>query len=556
MARAVLFATLFFASSFPASGQQLSVLHIKVVVVDAERKVTPVPRHALLISDNPPSTSPERVVTALDGTANVTLRPGNYTVESDQPVVFHGKVYQWTQMVHVVAGRDTVLQLTADNAEVGSPATATASAAPVETDPSFLLPQWQDSVVALWTPSTHASGFLIDARGLIATNQRVIGTETAVEVQLSPDVKVAASVLAADPGRDVAVLWIDPKVAAALRPVPLGCGQAAKPPVVEGQELFTIDAPLRVQKGMSSGTASRVEPHAIVADLRLAAGSAGGPVFTAGGGVVGITSIGDDRNERRNAASRVVRIDDVCEVVASAEKKMKEAAAPPDGTHLPVELARPFSVDALKDAAQRRAGSLSPYQISSSDFDIAFITPVLIYGAQHQADQRHQADRQREREGRGGARTPDLAPAVVSPLMEFGNWSEYAADFPPVLLIRVTPKLVEGFWKTVGRGAARTQGVSLPANKHSKAGFSRMRVFCGDAEVTPIHPFKLEQRVSESDAIHEGLYVLDPGALGPQCGAVKLVLFSEKEPAKGDTRPVDPRVIEQVWQDFAPYREP
>ena len=40
---------------------------------------------------------------------------------------------------------------------------------------------------------------LIDAKGLIATNQRVIGTATSVEVQLTPAVKVAASVLAADP---------------------------------------------------------------------------------------------------------------------------------------------------------------------------------------------------------------------------------------------------------------------------------------------------------------------------------------------------------------------
>ncbi len=139
--------------------------------------------------------------------------------------------------------------------------------------------------------------------------------------------------------------------------------------------------------------------------------------------------------------------------------------------------------------------------------------------------------------------------------MDFGNWSEYVADVPPVLLIRVTPKMVEGFWTTVARGAARTQGVALPPIKHFKSGFSRMRVFCGDAEVTPIHPFKLEQRVSESDAIYEGLYVFDPGALGPHCGTVKLVLYSEKEPAKGDTRLVDPKVLQQIWQDFAPYRE-
>ena len=76
------------------------------------------PRHALLISDNPATAPPRRIVTAVDGTADVRLRPGNYTVESDRPVVFHGKAYQWTQIVDIVAGRDAVLELTADNAEV------------------------------------------------------------------------------------------------------------------------------------------------------------------------------------------------------------------------------------------------------------------------------------------------------------------------------------------------------------------------------------------------------------------------------------------------------
>jgi hypothetical protein len=82
-----------------------------------------------------------------------------------------------------------------------------------------------------------------------------------------------------------------------------------------------------------------------------------------------------------------------------------------------------------------------------------------------------------------------------------------------------------------------------------------MRALCGDAEVTPIHPFKLEQRVSDGDAIYEGLYVFDPGAFGPQCGTVKLVLYSEKEPGKADTRVIDSKVIDQIWQDFAPYRD-
>jgi hypothetical protein len=439
--------------------------------------------------------------------------------------------------VEIAAGRDSVLELNADNATVET------VASPLQTDPSFLLPQWQASVVALWTPTTRASGFLVDANGLIATNQRVIGTATEVEVQLTPELKVMARVLAADPERDVAVLWIHPTVAASMRPVPLRCGPATRPAVVEDQPLFTIGAPRRGQKGMTPGSASRVEPHAIVADFRLPPGTAGGPVFTAGGDAVGITTLTGDDLESSRSSSRVVRLDRACEVIASAASTM-QGAPPPNGMRLPVEPPRPFPADALRDAAQHRAGSLSPPQMSSSEFDIAFITPVLIYGAQQQ-----ERGRQRSRVGMPGG-----ASDALRPLREFSNWSEYVAEFPPVLLIRVTPKLVEGFWATVARGAAMTQGMSLPPIKRFKAGFSRLRAFCGDAEVIPIHPFKLEQRATETEAIYEGLYVFEPDALGPQCATVKLVLYSEKEPEKGDTRLVDPKVLQRVWQDFAPYR--
>ncbi len=139
-------------------------------------------------------------------------------------------------------------------------------------------------------------------------------------------------------------------------------------------------------------------------------------------------------------------------------------------------------------------------------------------------------------------------------LTDFGDWSDYFADVPPVLVVRVTPKMAESFWTTVARGAAYTQGVAVPAIKHFKPGLSRLQVFCGDVEVTPIHPFILERRVSETDAVREGLYIFDPQALGPHCKSVKLVLYSEKAPKKQDTRPVDPQVIERIWQDFAPYR--
>lgn len=99
-----------------------------------------------------------------------------------------------------------------------------------------------------------------------------------------------------------------------------------------------------------------------------------------------------------------------------------------------------------------------------------------------------------------------------------------------------------------------TQGVPLPAMKQVKAGFARVRAFCGDQEVTPIHPFTLEQRISESEVIHEGLYAFDADALGPQCATVTLTLDPDRKNDKGDTRRIDPGIIQSLSKDFAVYR--
>src|SRR5471032_2093346 len=148
MLRALTLATLIVVLDV-APGQALRVLHVKVTLTNAARVSMPVPHHALLISDNPATSAPRRVVTTSDGTADVRLPPGNYTIESDEPFLFEGKGYQWTQTVDITAERDVVLELTAANADVGAaPASSSTPSSPEsnENDPSLLLPQWKDSV--------------------------------------------------------------------------------------------------------------------------------------------------------------------------------------------------------------------------------------------------------------------------------------------------------------------------------------------------------------------------------------------------------------------------
>lgn len=527
-----------------AAVQQLGVLKIRVTIVDAQGQVRPVPRHALLISDNPASTTPQRVVTKIDGTAEARLRAGNYTIESDQPLIFQGKAYEWRETLDVAAGHDTRLELTRSNAHVEETSVAAAAggaSGDVEVSRATILSDFQDSIVTIWSPTKIGAGFLVDPRGLIATSQRLVGGAPTVEIQVSAKDKIPGRVVASDSGTNVAIVWIDPRSLPSARPVKLGFAKDGKAAVSENDQVFAIAATLDGAKNLTSGAVSRIGPHIVATDLRLDPESAGAPVFNVNGEVVAITTTGESGAELYRVSEKSVRIDEVRAAIADAEKKLTGDA--PSGK-LPLEPERPADDDALKAAANKRAGSLSAYQVSASDFDVYILTPPLIYASQHPPERTNSRDLARE------ARNPEQMQQNMRAVSDFGNWSEYVSTNQPVVYIRATPKLVENFWTTVARGAASTQGMVIPAIKHVKTGFSNMRVYCGATEVTPIHPFKIERRLEGGRDIYEGLYVFDPSAVGPECGTIKLALYSEKEPEKADTRTIDAKILEQIRSDF------
>lgn len=527
-----------------AARQEPGVLRVSIVLTGEANAPTPIRRHLLLISDNPSSAPPRRVFTAADGTAEVRLKPGNYTVESDQPVAFAGRTFQWIQSVDIAAGRETTLALTAANADTVTPppAAAVARSAVPDDDRASIAARWQEGVVEIWSPSAHASGVVVDAAGLVVTNQQAVGAATSVEVQFSPARKVRGLVVATDPERDLAVVRIDPATAAAVPVVPLGCGEPP-PATAVGDEIIGLEAPLRQPKGAISGDVTRVATRIIESDLLPGPGGSGGPVFSTRGALLGILSEGDERMRRNAVDVRVVRTTEVCEVVSRARRTL-DAIPPPPASALPVEPSKPFPTATLTDAATLLARH-APFQVTSAGFDIAFLTPVHIHGG-------------REQRIASSGRSMQAGAAWLNARLatEFANWDDYVADVPPVLFIRVTPKMVESVWMKIARGAAYTQGVALPAIKRLSSGFSSLTVWCGDREVTPIHPFVLGIEVSDTETVSEGLYAFAPDAITPACGTVRLDLRSQKEPAKADTLIVDPKVLEQIWADFAVYRAP
>jgi S1-C subfamily serine protease len=538
----VLATALLFVPLAGLGGQDTGVLHVRMTLPGSDGVPAPVPRHALLVSDNPVTTSPRVVRTAADGTVDVKLKPGSYTVESERAVMVQGQAYEWFQTVDVPAGGEATLDLNTSNAVVTDPSEHATADTPSGSDPVALLTQWHDSVVSIWSSGGRATGFVVDARGLIATHRAAVGNDTAVAVQLSDTVKVPARVLVADASGDVAVVWVSPDVTTGRRPVPFDCPPPQAPAATADDEFVAMAAELGRPVDVRWGQVTAVRPRTLETDLSLSFGGAGGPVFDDAGAVLGLTAMRVDP-QRRWGDVEIIPTAQVCEVVTAARSRMTDAT-PPEATRLPVEPARPFPAAALEQSTPAPGAGGSPDVVTSADFEIAFITPVAVAQARQKADWTG---------GRSG-RAPELE-ARIGRLTDFGVLSSYFAGAPAVLVVRVTPRMVEGFWKRVAREAARTPGAELPPFLRFKTSFVRMSLSCGAAAVVPVQPFTLEHRLSETDAIREGLYVFDPNAIGPHCARVTLTLHSEEAPDAPETIVIPTAIVDRLWSEFAIWRE-
>ena len=137
----------------------------------------------------------------------------------------------------------------------------------------------------------QGSGFIVGADGLILTNAHVVRDAQEVTVKLQDRREYKARVLGTDPATDVAVLKIE---AHDLPVVNLGNPKQLS----VGDYVLAIGAPFGFEQSATSGIVSakgRSLPGDgyvpfIQTDVAVNPGNSGGPLFDAGGAVVGINS--------------------------------------------------------------------------------------------------------------------------------------------------------------------------------------------------------------------------------------------------------------------------
>ncbi|MBI1739724.1 MAG: trypsin-like peptidase domain-containing protein [Candidatus Koribacter versatilis] len=527
--------------------QSMVKLTVKAMVIDRDLNVKPIPKFVFSLEVIGTGAT-QLFTTKLDGTVEIQVSPGRYRIASAKPLDFESKHYSWDMQFNVgQAGAS--LELSNDNAKIveGGPSAVD--------DLASVFKKYRDTVVTVWAEvgAGHGTGFIADPAGLVITNQHVVTTSEYIAVQFDQDRTLPATVLASDSTKDVAVLWVNFSKTPEAQPAPLL--NKGDIPAEEGEKVFTIGSPLHQSKVMTTGIVSKIEPRAIISDVNINHGNSGGPLFNSRGRVIGITTFGDFTRAGGPGIAGIVRIEEAFPLIEQAKAKMGSVSRP-SAEFLPNLPTDTYPIEAIKASANIEKFKVDRYIFGVGDYDVAFITPILKYRELAGAVQ---AGKEKERRNRKHA---SAVQGTFQPLDELKGWQEYVGEYEPVLLVRAKPRLRETFWSAFARGMAASGGAYYtgPAKMRFKTDFYRMKLFCGNQEVRPLFPGKIQRVIDEQDAFvnitdatFDGFYKYSADAISEKCGTVTLQLFSEREPNQPKVKELDQKTINAVSADFAPY---
>jgi len=360
-----------------SGSQETARLTIKTTVITNDLNVKLVPKLALSVETE--SGAPIPVSTNYDGIAVVALAPGNYRVKTTRGLDFESKHFDWDVAVQVKAGENQ-LELSSDNAKI----VASEKPRRVTDELTTQYKRLQNAVVTVWSEIGHGTGFIVDQSGLILTNQHVLGPSDYIAVQFDSTTKIPAVKLLADPEKDIAVVWADTSAFPNAIVAPLATAFPGEANALEGEHVFTIGSPLTQQKILTTGIVSKIEPHAIISDVRIDHGNSGGPLFNSLGQVIGITTF-VDQGPKGGGIAGIVRIEEATQLLADARAKMPMVTKP-TAALLPVEPAIPFPIDAIKETLLREKFDAKHYTFNIGDFEVAMVTPPLQYRMRGEAE--------------------------------------------------------------------------------------------------------------------------------------------------------------------------
>ena len=403
------------------------------------------------------------------------------------------------------------------------------------------------SIVKVEVDSGHGSGFLIDSKGLIATNHHVVQNTRFLAVEFANAVSARAEIVSLKSRYDLAIIKVHQKFVEGLPPLEF-ISQEEENDIKPGLPVVAFRSPVSLTFLATQGIVSKVEERTLLGDFLLEPGNSGGPLVNLDGEVIGVnTFVMRDIGGAVRVSFLRRLLDELDEDQIAAVEVSGEPLRRLSDKRYPTEL--------LKIKILQGDLSRGDYQYDTGRFAVTVLTPVMV-GKLAIQDELVQAKNRYRRRGRK-IHDPSYQ-AMDEPFYEWHRTTSPSLSLG--VTIFVEPQFTET-WGSIWRGAVASQfGIYFTrANFKFKGEFYHFDVYRDDQLLEPIRPGRSLSEAAQYgplakfiDEAYAGRYTYAPEDFMTG-DKFRFVVYEAREPQKAHHEKVfkaDSKLIHQIRSDF------
>ena len=414
-------------------------------------------------------------------------------------------------------------------------------------DYTSLYEKLSPSIVKVEVDSGAGSGFLIDSRGLIATNHHVVQNTRFLAVQFPSLVSARAEIVVLSARYDLAILKVHERFVKGLEPLTFTSMKKERD-IRAGLPVVAFGSPVGLTFLATQGIVSKVEERILLGDFLLAPGNSGGPLVNLDGEVVGVNTFGV------RGIGGAVRVG----LLKSLLDKLGEdqvAAVEVSGDPLRRLSEQGYPTELLKVKVLQGDLDKKEYQYNAGKFIVTVLTPVIA-GKLATQDELLQAENRYKRRGKK-IHDPSYQ-AMDEPFYEWHRTAQPSLRMG--VTIHVQPQVGQTWGSVFGQALGAAFGAyGIRGNFEFKGEFYRFELYRDDQLIEPIRPGRYITEntldgplASFIDEAYTGMYVYAPEGFmtGNQ---FRFVVYNAKKPEERHHQKVfkaQSRLIEQIRSDF------
>ncbi len=410
-------------------------------------------------------------------------------------------------------------------------------------DYSALYEKLSPSIVKVEVDSGSGSGFLVDSRGLIATNHHVVQNTRFLAVEFPGAITAPAEILTLSSQYDLAIIKVHPKFIEGLQPLPL-ISLYKERGIKAGLPVIAFGSPLSLEFLVTQGIVSKVEDRTLIGDFLINPGNSGGPLVNLNGEVIGVNAFGG------RGVGGAVRVSFLKTLLSELDEEQI------DGLQVKSQPLRRlpekrYPTELLKEKILNGELKKEEYRYNTKKFNVTILTPVILGKMAARADLLQAKNRYKRR----GRKIHDKSyqatdemfydwHRIISPSLEMGVTVMVEPQFEQTLGSRLMQVWVSPYYGSTYKYKGEFYNVEIHRDGELIEPVKPGRFLIERAERTPLLAFV--------DEAYTGNYVYDPHDFMSGTSFV-FSIFNAKNPEKPHhqkTFTENSPLIRQIRDDF------